>query len=65
VQLKRVKQETYTSRHFDVQLQPELLDAKLVVYITFLHKPGEGSKLQNSASDRMSMLVLTLKQNGG
>jgi hypothetical protein len=38
-----VKRETYNNSHFDVQLAPELFDAKLTIYITFPDKSGEGS----------------------
>jgi hypothetical protein len=31
------------NRHFDDNLAPELFDAKLIICITLLDKPGEGS----------------------
>jgi hypothetical protein len=33
----------HINHHFDVKLAPEFCDAKLIICITFLDKPGEGS----------------------
>lgn len=40
---ERVKRETYINRHFDAKLGPEFCNTKLIIYITFPGRPGEGS----------------------
>jgi hypothetical protein len=32
----------YNNHHFDVKLVPEFFDAKLIMCITYVDKPGEG-----------------------
>jgi hypothetical protein len=45
--LKTCKMRKSTNHHFYVKLAPEFCDAKLIICITFLDKPQEGSMLVN------------------
>jgi hypothetical protein len=39
---KLVKRESYNSRHVYFTLASEFFDAKLIIFIAFTEKPGEG-----------------------